>query len=237
MLHRLQLQPRNIHFMWYRLFEDPYLGKLCKIDSMNKTISPQVERAPPYCLLRAIPYDASLLDGNRPLRASAEQRCHSLPSKVASMTVTQLGQAPKLVSSSSSERIADGLALDDLNHTQPPQSMTQDPRKKPLSSLLRLPYEWTKGPEPPRVHQINPILPKLQTTPLRLFDSFARHTILKRALLALASFLWLCLFIYTVNGNETPPKIPGFGAPKRLSCAISLWYAPRAFVACRGLGS
>jgi hypothetical protein len=90
---------------------------------------------------------------------------------------------------------------------------------KPLQRIIL----WTKGPSPRREHSIRPFFPKIQRAPVNILDRLCKRLIWKKIAFLFVSLVWLCLFTLLIQRNESPPQVPGFGTPKRLSCAASLW--------------
>lgn len=91
----------------------------------------------------------------------------------------------------------------------------------PVTRWSRKAIGWIKGPEPPTVHRINPLLEPIQTFPARLV---ARLPNLVRFCLCVAAFiLWLVLFGVIISDFSLPTNLAGYGAPVRLGCAAQLW--------------
>jgi hypothetical protein len=92
-----------------------------------------------------------------------------------------------------------------------------------LPKPLRRIFLWTKGPLTKRQYSIKPLCAAVQRAPIDILDRLCRRAIWKKVSLLFVILLWLFLFTFLVQRNETPPQVPGFGSPKRLSCAASLW--------------
>jgi hypothetical protein len=107
-------------------------------------------------------------------------------------------------------------------------STTEDStQKRNFSNRLPKPLQriflWTKGPSSKREHSIKPFFPSVQRAPIEILDKLCRTVRWKIIAFLSVFLLWLFLFAFLVRRNESPPQVEGFGTPKRLSCAASLW--------------
>ena len=82
---------------------------------------------------------------------------------------------------------------------------------------------WAKGPQPPRIWQINPFLPKLQLAPLVLLDRYAPTRKHKFWLLMALYFCFLLVFIAVLHHSAFTDVVPGYGSPQTLACTDSFW--------------
>ena len=67
-------------------------------------------------------------------------------------------------------------------------------------------------------HRITPILPHIQSYPLRVFEQYVPSRTGRLAVFSLAGILWTMYMVYLVVRAKTLPSIPGYGEPRRLTC-------------------
>ena len=121
------------------------------------------------------------------------------------------------------EYTSDGAA--DEDSTPPPKWLVDAQRRVPPSVRKGTAFlvDWCKGPIPPRIWKITPVLPKLQTAPLVLLDRFAPKYKQKLSLLLGLYFSFLLVFITVLHESAFTDTVPGFGAPTNLGCTDSFW--------------
>jgi hypothetical protein len=91
----------------------------------------------------------------------------------------------------------------------------------PVSRSGRKAVTWIKGPEPPIVHRINPLLEHIQTFCVRMISRLPRP--LRFCIFAAALVLWVVLFGVIISDFSLPANLAGYGAPVRLGCTAQLW--------------
>lgn len=99
---------------------------------------------------------------------------------------------------------------------------------RPMESVARLLYDvgrWIQGPLPPRPYQIDPVLPRVQTTPLIFLQKFFAKRRQKVWLLGTMFLLWVFVFLGVLSRSILACRIPGHETPVRLSCVSRFWYA------------
>jgi hypothetical protein len=82
---------------------------------------------------------------------------------------------------------------------------------------------WAKGPNPPHIHTIRPVLPSIQELPIRLLDQYIlkrRHRI---ALLVGYYFLWMLTFAFIMRQSTFATEIEGWGPPGNIGCGNTYW--------------
>lgn len=82
---------------------------------------------------------------------------------------------------------------------------------------------WVRGPDPPRIYKLNTVFPHLQHAPLDLLDEYAPKKLHKFGLLMLFYLVWILMFVLLLWRSSFAAEVPGYGAPKKLSCAAPLW--------------
>jgi hypothetical protein len=90
--------------------------------------------------------------------------------------------------------------------------------------LLRLNHQaglWLKGPEPPKIQRITPLLERIQTLPVRLLARLPRW--MRVCIYLTTLVVWAVLFGVIITNYSMPTNLAGFGAPVALSCVTSLW--------------
>ncbi|EME43545.1 hypothetical protein DOTSEDRAFT_89368 [Dothistroma septosporum NZE10] len=92
-----------------------------------------------------------------------------------------------------------------------------------LKNAWRATTTWVKGPQPPRIYKITPILPKIQHAPIELLDRCAPKRIHRFWLLMALYASWLLVFSLMLWRSAFAAEVPGYGTPVRLSCAARYW--------------
>lgn len=105
--------------------------------------------------------------------------------------------------------------------SEQPDFRRQEGRMIPGIRKLRALYRWAQGPRPPRTFKIRPLLPQVAHLDLlhKVFPRW-RH---KVCLLLTFYLLWLVVFTLTLSTSLSRCRIPGYGAPVRLSCVARFW--------------
>jgi len=124
------------------------------------------------------------------------------------------------------------IRSDDADDISFPQHTTQS-RWADLF-LRRVPYsvkrvgiaivKWSKGPDPPRIWKITPILPKIQTAPIVILDRYLPKQKHRFWLLMACCFCWAVCFVAVLNKSAFTSEIAGYGPPASLSCTARFWY-------------
>lgn len=94
---------------------------------------------------------------------------------------------------------------------------------RPLKRAWKTTVVWVKGPDPPRIFVIHPILPKIQRAPIALLDRYAPKKIHRFWLYVAWFACWLLSFSLVLRASSFSASIPGHGSPIRLSCAAQYW--------------
>ncbi|KAH6638888.1 hypothetical protein C7974DRAFT_122853 [Boeremia exigua] len=82
---------------------------------------------------------------------------------------------------------------------------------------------WVKGPQPSRPWSIHPFLPKIQTAPIRLVDTFFPKRKHKVALLIAFYAVWIMSFTLVLHKSAFSADVPGYGPPVRIGCTQRFW--------------
>lgn len=93
----------------------------------------------------------------------------------------------------------------------------------PVRRVSKSLAKWAKGPDPPHIHTIEPILPIVQEFPIRLLDHYIpkrRHRI---ALLIAFYFTWILTFAVVMKQSTIATEIEGWGAPGNIGCGNTYW--------------
>lgn len=85
---------------------------------------------------------------------------------------------------------------------------------------------WTylKGPEPPRIWKIRPILPRLQQLPLRLVEKVCPKQWQRTVALFIFYICWIATFGAVLHKSSVADNVNGYGQPIRVSCGGVFWY-------------
>ena len=100
---------------------------------------------------------------------------------------------------------------------------TQQTVPQPIQSATRWVVNWAKGPNPPRIWQMTPIFPRVQTAPLALLDRLAPKRRHQLAILAVFYFCFLLVFITVLHHSAFTDEVPGYGAPQTIGCTDTFW--------------
>lgn len=141
------------------------------------------------------------------IRASTDARATST---VPSSTDDSLMQNEATATS----RPTDYLLLEKLKGRIP--STVQKPSRKVGSYL--------KGPEPPRIWKIRPILPRVQQLPLRLVNKLCPRQWQRIVALFLFYVCWIATFGAVLHKSSVADDVNGYGQPIRVSCGGVFWY-------------
>jgi hypothetical protein len=91
----------------------------------------------------------------------------------------------------------------------------------PIARCSRGVAKWIRGPEPPRVYRIAPLLERIQTLPVRRLARLPPWALVCMYMTAFVT--WAVLFAVILTNYSLPSNIGGFGAPVTLSCVTNLW--------------
>jgi hypothetical protein len=101
-----------------------------------------------------------------------------------------------------------------------------DPATKPSWILRRFPkvvqsallttWDWTKGPNPPRMWKIEPVFPSVNTAPLQLLDTYLPNTAHRFWLYVAFCTLWLLSFTIILRAYENYLWLHVLGSEERL---------------------
>ncbi len=125
------------------------------------------------------------------------------------------------------------LMMDNLSEDSTPPTpvfiQDQGPYKRmkwvpvPIRRVGKALVRWAKGPDPPHIHTIKPLLPWIQEVPIRLLDRYfpkRKHRIL---LLIGYYFLWIMTFALVMRQSSFATEIEGWGAPGNIGCGNTYW--------------
>ncbi|RDL38766.1 uncharacterized protein BP5553_03106 [Venustampulla echinocandica] len=93
----------------------------------------------------------------------------------------------------------------------------------PVRRVSKSVVRWAKGPNPPHIYTITPLLPSVQELPIRLLDQHVpkkRHRI---ALLAAFYLLWILSFALVMRQSTYATELEGWGAPDNIGCGTTYW--------------
>jgi len=82
---------------------------------------------------------------------------------------------------------------------------------------------WVKGPQPPRIYTIEPLIPTIQHAPLKLLDRYAPKRIQRFWLLMALYACWIIAFVVVQHQSSFASEIEGYGPPDRLWCGARYW--------------
>lgn len=94
----------------------------------------------------------------------------------------------------------------------------------PVRKFWKSALIWAKGPDPPHIHTIEPLLPSIQEAPIRLLDHYVpkrRHRIV---LLIGFYFCWMLTFALVMRESTFATEIEGWGAPGSIGCGNTYWF-------------
>jgi hypothetical protein len=93
----------------------------------------------------------------------------------------------------------------------------------PVRRVSKSALRWARGPEPPHIHTISPLLPILQELPIRLLDRYIpkrKHRVL---LLVAYYFCWILTFALVMRESTFATEIEGWGSPGAIGCTNTYW--------------
>lgn len=93
----------------------------------------------------------------------------------------------------------------------------------PVRRVAKSLKHWAKGPEPPQIHRINPILPIIQEFPIRLLDYYLPKRRQRITLLVAFYFCWILTFALVMRESTFATEIEGWGAPGSIGCTNTYW--------------
>ncbi|KAJ4393063.1 hypothetical protein N0V93_002270 [Gnomoniopsis smithogilvyi] len=82
---------------------------------------------------------------------------------------------------------------------------------------------YLKGPEPPRIWKIRPILPRVQQLPLRLADKVCPRQWQRTVALFIFYVCWVATFAAVLHKSSVADDVNGYGQPIRVSCGGVFW--------------
>ncbi|KAF3761965.1 hypothetical protein M406DRAFT_348078 [Cryphonectria parasitica EP155] len=82
---------------------------------------------------------------------------------------------------------------------------------------------YLKGPDPPRIWKIRPILPRLQHLPLRLVDKFCPRQWQRILALFLFYVCWIATFGAVLHKSAVADDVNGYGQPVQIQCGGVFW--------------
>jgi hypothetical protein len=112
------------------------------------------------------------------------------------------------------------------DHVEPRQSIWQSTKHffAPFTRAGRAVWIWTAGPDPPQIQRVHPILPAVQTAPIKLLAVLLPKRRHKIAVLVLYYFLWLLAFATLMHKSDFSSEITGYGTPALIGCLGTYWY-------------
>jgi len=93
----------------------------------------------------------------------------------------------------------------------------------PMRRVGKAAARWAKGPDPPQIHTITPLLPSIQEYPLRLLDQFVPKKKHRIALLVALYFIWILTFSLVMRESTFATEVEGWGAPGNIGCLNTYW--------------
>jgi hypothetical protein len=138
---------------------------------------------------------------------------------------------------SSQDGLLESAPLDDDNDetfdlrdyippTKPSWVLRRFPKGVQTASLAA--WDWTKGPNPPRIWKIEPAFPSINTAPLQLLDTYLPSAVHRFWLYAACCTLWLLSFSIILSTSASEGELPGYGQPTRITCGFTFWEAKNA---------
>lgn len=85
--------------------------------------------------------------------------------------------------------------------------------------------KWAKGPDPPQIQRIQPILPTIQELPMRLLDKFVPKTKDRIILLLVFYMSWITTFGLVLRQSTFASQVADYGVPVNLGCGNTFWFA------------
>lgn len=93
----------------------------------------------------------------------------------------------------------------------------------PLRKAGRATARWVKGPDPPHMLLLKPLLPRIQELPVQYLDHFFPNRKHKIFLLMLLYLSWFLPWFLVLLHSRSSGYIEGYGRPQTLSCATNFW--------------
>lgn len=93
----------------------------------------------------------------------------------------------------------------------------------PVRRVGKAVVKWAKGPDPPHIHTIEPILPIVQEFPIRLLDHYIPKRRHRVTLLIGYYFCWILTFALVMHQSTIATEIEGWGAPGNIGCGNTYW--------------
>lgn len=84
-------------------------------------------------------------------------------------------------------------------------------------------WGWLRGPNPPRLWKIRPLLPRLQQLPLRLVDKLLPRQWQRIAALFVYYVCWIATFAAVLHKSSVVDDVNGYGQPILISCGAVFW--------------
>lgn len=84
---------------------------------------------------------------------------------------------------------------------------------------------YLKGPEPPQIWKIRPVLPRLQHLPLRLVDRVCPKQWQRILALIVFYVVWVATFGAVLHKSSVAGDVNDYGQPIRVACGGVFWYA------------
>lgn len=84
---------------------------------------------------------------------------------------------------------------------------------------------WCKGPQPPRIHTIEPWFPAIQEAPIQLLDRYLPKRRQKIALLAVFYLCWILTFGLVMGLSSLSSEVGEYGMPYKIGCGSTFWTA------------
>ncbi len=83
--------------------------------------------------------------------------------------------------------------------------------------------QWTKGPDPPKVQKITPIMPAIQEAPVQMIERYLPKQRHKALGLGCLYGCWILIFSFMLVHSNSAGKIEGYGKPEPIWCGASYW--------------
>jgi hypothetical protein len=93
----------------------------------------------------------------------------------------------------------------------------------PARRVAKFLARWAKGPDPPRIHRIEPLLSSIQEAPIRLLNLYLPKRRHKIALLVAFYFCWILTFALVKRESTFATEIEGWGTPGNIGCGNTYW--------------
>lgn len=85
-------------------------------------------------------------------------------------------------------------------------------------------WGYLKGPDPPRIWKIRPLLPRVQQLPLRLVDRFCPRRWQRITALVIFYICWVATFAAVLRKSSAADDVNGYGQPILTGCGSTFWY-------------